>query len=346
MAADEREEQAPEATNTVAVDTGRAPPAQRKQQGLSQYLGSFGKGEDAERLVQLRKENLEFRLARERDEERQQRKKEEMVEAYKSRQAENAARVKEERQVRLARLEGQRERSIMKSKELSVALSEKEEEIMDEHYLELLEKYGDRIRVPRITPLAWKNRSVMSSDSSRSGLKTEESQMSTLELRKHKRLRSGGAGNPCVRAGGLFSMKKKQQSHAQSSSASAAAASGTAALPALKTGGAKPNAAVIGTEPAAGVATEASETEIPEPERPLMPRKNKLRQNQLQLLKKTEVSFFKSHMKKHFRKILEATEVPFTDKETRRIHATWNLAKPLKTHELKQLSAVVVRANP
>lgn len=342
MAADEREEQAPEATNTVAVDAGRAPPAQRKQQGLSQYLGSFGKGEDAERLVQLRKENLEFRLARERDEERQQRKKEEMVEAYKSRQAENAARVKEERRMRLARLEGQRERSIMKSKELSVALSEKEEEIMDEHYQELLEKYGDRIRVPRITPLAWKQRSVMSSDSSRSGLKTEESQMSILALRKQKRLRSGGSS----RVGGLFSMKRKQQSHAQSSSASAAAASGTAALPALKTGGAKPNAAVIGTEPAAGGATEASETEIPEPERPLMPRKNKLRQNQLQLLKKTDVSFFKSHMKKHFRKILEATEVPFNDKETRRIQATWNLAKPLKTHELKQLSAVVVRANP
>jgi len=73
-----------------------------------------------------------------------------------------------------------------------------------------------------------------------------------------------------------------------------------------------------------------------------MPRKDGLRKFQQALLKKTEVVFYKKHMRKHFRKILEATELTFNDNATRRQQAAWNLAKPLSIAEIKQLSSVAV----
>merc|ERR1711939_946358 len=70
-------------------------------------------------------------------------------------------------------------------------------------------------------------------------------------------------------------------------------------------------------------------SEVPEPERSLMPRKDALRKFQQALIKNTDVAFYKVHLKRQFRRILEATELTFNDTATRREQASWNLAKPL-----------------
>lgn len=84
-------------------------------------------------------------------------------------------------------------------------------------------------------------------------------------------------------------------------------------------------------------------TEVPETERSLMPRKDTLRKFQQELLKRTDVSFYKVHMRKHLRRILDAVELTVGDTNGRREQAGWNLAKPLSMAELKQLSSVGVR---
>lgn len=71
-----------------------------------------------------------------------------------------------------------------------------------------------------------------------------------------------------------------------------------------------------------------TDEQIPEPLRSQMERKDDLRKFQQALLKKTDVSFYKSQMQRHFRKILEATEVTYNDHNARRMVASWNLAKP------------------
>jgi hypothetical protein len=345
MAAEEREDQlAPEAAAATA-DAGRSlAPAVRKQQGSSsrQYLGSFGKEVDGERLIQLRKENAEFRLEGRREEERRKQRDREMAEAYKQRQAELAAKVKQDRRRQLARLEVQKERSQMLSKEMSLTLSDREEDIMDDEYRMLLEKYGDKLRMPRIPPLSWKQRSVMSSESARSRDRQLKPQV------PKQRVVAPAAKASGMRIGGVLASSAstvgadKKKAPGLAAPGAPGPAGGTAALPALKA--AKPGAAAPGAVDAAAAPAEA-EDEIPESHRSVMPKKEALRKFQQSLIKKTEVSFYKSHMKKHFRRILEATEVTFNDTAAKRIQASCNLAKPLSVAEIKQLSSVSVR-NP
>lgn len=221
-----------------------------------------------------------------------------MAEAYKQRQAEITAKVKQDRQQRLAKLEAQKERSLMLSKEQSLTLSDREEDIMDDEYRTLLEKYGDRLRMPRIPPLAWKQRSVMSSESARSQKPQIPKQRQRAMPTAIKAGITARTGNP----GGGTDKKK--------ASIAIVPPGASAALPALKTG--KPSAPVSPTAAEAAAAPADAEDEIPEWQRSVMPRKEALRKFQQSLIKNTEVSFYKSHMKKHLRRILEATETTFS----------------------------------
>lgn len=350
MAAGGGEEELPEATSVAPADAGRAAPALRKQQGPSRLASA-----DAERLGKLRKENSEFRHERERTQERQQLKKEEMAEAYKKKLEETRAKVKEDRRMQMARLEGQQKNRSMTLNDRSLTLSDKEDEIVDEEYLMLLEKYGDRVRVPLIPSNPWKMRSISSLDSGGSGRLPREESPRRPARPKSKPAGGGNRTSTASAVGGATSStataasinaaeKKKAQRGEGHSAASrgsatqqAAHAGGAATLPPLATAGgaARPNP--VSTH---DVLAGDSESEIPEPERSLMPRKDALRKFQQQLLKNTDVSFYKSHLKKHLRRILEATELTFTDHEGRREQANWNLAKPLTMAELKQLSSV------
>lgn len=379
MATSEREEQALDGAITLGADgTSKGLASPRKQQGQSrQYLGTFGKEVDAERLAHLRKENLEFRQGREKAEEKRRKKNEEMCEAWKKRKEEIARAKEEERRIQLLRLEGQKERSTT-LKDNSLTFSD-QEEIVDEEYRMLLEKYGDRVRVPRVPPNPWKQRSVTSTESGRNRSR-EEPRKPTLPRSRTRPTAimtnlsatvgaaEGGSSSSTAQAGSGSGVDKKKAplSARASMGGQPSPHVGAGMLPSLSPGGAATSARApvtpargnvaatpshhtaglnSGTDALSALAGDSAVDEIPEPERSLMPRKDGLRKIQQALIKKTDVSFYKSHMKKHFRKILEATEVTFSDYSSRRQQATWNLAKPLSVTEIKQLSAVAVR-NP
>jgi hypothetical protein len=84
---------------------------------------------------------------------------------------------------------------------------------------------------------------------------------------------------------------------------------------------------------------------IPNPEEPTMPVKDNLRKAQARMLKQLSgsVSFYRAHMRKHFQRILEASELQFGDAVTRRKQASWNLAKPLSITEIKQMAAAKIQ---
>lgn len=320
----------------IAEPSGRAVPvAQRKQQGQTrQFLGAFATEVDAERLVQLKKENLECRQRRERADEQQRKKQEAMAEAWKQHRAEVAAKDKEERRIRLAKLEGQRERSLMLQQSRSLTLSDADE-FMDEEYQVLLEKYGDKVRVPTLPPTSLKQHSTCSTATTASA-KRESSAKAALPTRPGGRAIKRRLAKPVVAAGGAAArpnLTKRQMAQEV----------------AAEKRGERPQQHTVGAGALPPLSHTLSEddvdSEVPEPERSLMPRKETLRKFQQALLKKTDVSFYKSHMKKHLRKILEAAEVTFSDHEARKMQGNWNLAKPLTVSEIKQLSAVGVR-NP
>jgi len=83
---------------------------------------------------------------------------------------------------------------------------------------------------------------------------------------------------------------------------------------------------------------------IPNPEEPTMPVKEGLRKAQAKMLKQLSgsVSFYRAHMRKHFQRILEVTELQYGDAATRRKQAAWNLAKPLSITEIKQMKAKTI----
>jgi hypothetical protein len=84
---------------------------------------------------------------------------------------------------------------------------------------------------------------------------------------------------------------------------------------------------------------------IPNPEEPTMPVKEGLRKAQARMLKQLSgsVSFYRAHMRKHFQRILEVSELQFGDAATRRKQAAWNLAKPLSITEIKQMAAAKIQ---
>mmetsp|Transcript_20398 Transcript_20398/g.45730 ORF Transcript_20398/g.45730 Transcript_20398/m.45730 type:complete len:243 (+) Transcript_20398:51-779(+) len=67
----------------------------------------------------------------------------------------------------------------------------------------------------------------------------------------------------------------------------------------------------------------------------LSPRKANLRQVQSDILKKTEVVFYKGCMRNHFRNILDAVEAKFTDADAKQRRVLLNISKPLTSSEIK-----------
>jgi len=78
---------------------------------------------------------------------------------------------------------------------------------------------------------------------------------------------------------------------------------------------------------------------LPNPDEPTMPVKEGLRKAQAKMMKQLSgsVSFYRAHMRKQFKRVLEVTELQFGDVAARRKQAAWNLAKPLSITEIKQM---------
>lgn len=77
----------------------------------------------------------------------------------------------------------------------------------------------------------------------------------------------------------------------------------------------------------------AKHHDLPNPNESLMPRKELLRKKQQALLKKTDVAFYRQHMRRHFDKILEAVELTFDSSTRQRQRVMVNLAKPVTDTE-------------
>lgn len=314
----EREEQAAE-TNAAAATSeilGRsAPVASRKQQGYGKDGSSLYRDAEAERLALLKKENMECRRKREKEEERRKKHQHEMAEAWKQHLQEDANRKREERKVRLAKLQAQTDERLARQ-------AQKKEETLvydDPEYHMLLEKYGDRVRVPGTL-------ARLALDDKRHNESMESSRSLPRKPRVPKSMTRTGEPD-------RISAVPKPGSLGQT--AAKPSNDGTyGTLPPLSAGSGK---GVVDT-----LASDSTE-ELSEPERSLMPRKDRLRKMQQAMLRRTNVSFYKTHLKRHLRRILEVTEVTFSDNNARREQATWNLAKPLSIAEIKQLNGVGVR---
>mmetsp|Transcript_9878 Transcript_9878/g.27632 ORF Transcript_9878/g.27632 Transcript_9878/m.27632 type:complete len:278 (-) Transcript_9878:143-976(-) len=114
----------------------------------------------------------------------------------------------------------------------------------------------------------------------------------------------------------------------------ASAAAGAATPVGAGSGGAAAASSAAGAE--------GAEQETLGPHRSLMPRKETLRRKQQTLLKKTDVVFYRHHMRRHFQRILEAVESTFND-TTKKKKVNMNLSKPLTVTELRHLSPAGVR---
>jgi len=112
--------------------------------------------------------------------------------------------------------------------------------------------------------------------------------------------------------------------------AAAVVAAGASVAPAAIVAGRKVAAAT------SGVAEHGEEEDdLPVPARSLMPRKELLRRKQQALLKKTDVVFYRGHMRKQFQRILEAVELTYSDTDGKRRQSKWNLAKPPTLSEMQ-----------
>jgi len=317
--------------------------------------------DEAERLAALRKENTERRLQNEQHAERHRAKQREMAKAYKKRADEQAQKSREARRQRLADLHAQSRSTTHRSVNEGY-------DSEDEEYLELLKKYGNRVRVPLPPP-------DLPTDSPR--------RERSIERKPGLPRRPGAKSRPGAVATPRKSLKVGAEGHCCAPKACSAAGSGgvgpeagqpilsmsvpgggtTAhAMPGrLSTGVVCPNSARLGQPPssARGSVADCNNTAlpiipeqharqstvqstslagaVPEPERPLMPRKENLRRKQQALMKETNVVFYRRNMKEQFDKILMAAEVGFNDTVARREQASWNLAKPMSISEIKHL---------
>jgi len=74
----------------------------------------------------------------------------------------------------------------------------------------------------------------------------------------------------------------------------------------------------IAGDPSSQFTRKGEQCQPLDPEASVMPRKDNLRRTQQALLRNTSVTFYKNQMSERFDRILQATEFPFTEANTRR----------------------------
>jgi len=343
-AADEEAAAGGRSAAAAPARTSAAPSSRRRPVGSS--AGNAGGTEvwesEAERCAAARRVVLEKRQEIQQVAERQRQKEFEMAEAYKKRAEAIVERSREARRQDLARLRAAGGQHQASSMFLSCTRSSQfdEELTQDESYRELLDKYGDRLRVPRPPPppLLSSTDSCWTSTSPRERSQRSQGKPSIPRVSRPRQALPAAAAQ-------LMAPQSPGRTSFSTGAAPAGGAGASSARNSMVPGASAPGAAVPGhgegkrltavdrrsqsfLPGSGGIAVEDSEQEVPEPDRSLMPRKEQLRKKQQALLKKTDVVFYRRHMKDHFRKILKAVELTFADAASAKQQAAWNLAKP------------------
>eukprot|EP00746_Dinoflagellata_sp_MGD_P064762 gnl/MRDRNA2_/MRDRNA2_27012_c0_seq1.p1 gnl/MRDRNA2_/MRDRNA2_27012_c0~~gnl/MRDRNA2_/MRDRNA2_27012_c0_seq1.p1 ORF type:complete len:314 (-),score=84.23 gnl/MRDRNA2_/MRDRNA2_27012_c0_seq1:105-1046(-) len=260
----------------------------------------------AERLAALKKKIKDQQAIQDRIEERKKAKEKEMAESWKAHQLE----VKEERKAERQRLQesiqkacSPREpRSERRTSETEGKADVSPDDIaVDTVITPIPPKYRDKIRVPD----------------------------PPTELKQWKIHKNDRPLKPRLPAEATPSIKKKNANQSSAKSQQLREKSIVQQLPQLFPGLRRTNDGQQILEAGAPAVM---------PEQSLMPRKALLRKAQVKLLNNLsdQVSFYRGHMRRNFNRILEATELEFSDVAGRRQQAAWNLAKPLSITEIKQ----------
>lgn len=90
------------------------------------------------------------------------------------------------------------------------------------------------------------------------------------------------------------------------------------------------NAAAVAAAAISTNLAASGQAQMPRPVQSLMPKKELLRKRQQEILRKTEIVHYRSHMRKHFQRILDAVELTYSDSsgsKAKDVHR--NLAKPI-----------------
>jgi hypothetical protein len=260
------------------------------------------------------------------DDRKQQEEKRALADAYKQRKQELAEQSREERQKRLARLKTAPHMSSCSSLAMSSELAN------DEEYRGLLEKYGNKLKVPPL-PLSHSTgmathatTSVLSKESSTYTIASPTSSRPPVPRFRKPQAKKGFFGSP------LQPFPREKEAKTDDKVVSNAAVSSP-----TKSG--RPHLPLIGP---ASPSAQACPSPPSEALRSLMPRKELLRKQQQQLLKSTDVVFYKKQMKAHLNRILAAVELTFDGTAPKRWKAaSQNLANPEAMMNTRSLSSVV-----
>lgn len=315
---------------------------------------------DLERMAALRSGLRESRAQREQRAEQQRQKDREMVEAWKARREEEAARLKEERRERLQRLQA------CKTPRANP------EDLGDQEYRELMAKHGSKLRSPRAPPgLETAGSSQVTSAGGLLSSRSLEESVPSVPPPPRKPPVPPAPG-PRRPVGGLATQAAEAALIARSPAATAGSrrmsgvpegpvgpgrgsvTSGSGGLvgalppvspgrgPGMGVGEHEAASLGLGASGALALAAEDGGGPVLGPHRSLMPKKDRLRKKQQELMKKTDVVFYRHHMRRHFQRILEAVELTFSD-TSRKKKANMNLSKPLTAAELRNLAPAGVR---
>jgi len=325
--------------------------ARRRAQGIGE------KEAEAELLAALRRKNAEARVQRERDAALQREKDLQLALEYAERKKAKNQRLQEERSAVLSANSASLSRSHYSSTSKVISPRRRiqldDELAEDEEFRELFEKYGDRLRVQMPPPSgSSRNRTqsprkpaVPSQPKKHQMAPTEATASQVAEVAAtaartsapHGPRRMSFSGQDVTTASAHHSGGRASASAGHGNSAGRMSGAG-AALPPINV---SPRHAQNAEDQA--LADTSSQEEIPEPDRSLMPRKDLLRKKQQALLRKSDVSFYKTQMNAQFQKILDAVELTYNDTTKKRSQASLNLAKPSLEQESRHFSSVAVR---
>eukprot|EP00747_Dinoflagellata_sp_TGD_P208483 gnl/TRDRNA2_/TRDRNA2_81968_c0_seq1.p1 gnl/TRDRNA2_/TRDRNA2_81968_c0~~gnl/TRDRNA2_/TRDRNA2_81968_c0_seq1.p1 ORF type:complete len:328 (-),score=65.51 gnl/TRDRNA2_/TRDRNA2_81968_c0_seq1:35-1018(-) len=273
----------------------------------SSTRGFPASGLDLERNLAALKVGLrEHSAKKQKLEQRMSRRQRRMADDYQKRIEEKKVEAVRERERRMARLSLEQAHAAKKKAASALPPMGGINPAVDEEMADLFQQYGAQIRVPASCQVP--------------------------EFSRKSRRKSFKQIVPIAKTAGSAQQAGKPRSNARQEVKQMIGA----------TGGKKSLTDSAGFTLAHAIAAASNES-VPEPQRSLMPRKEGLRQVQSMLLRKDSgIVFYKSHMRKHFEKILGVTELKFTDVSGRRAadgipELNYNLARPLTASEIKQL---------
>eukprot|EP00933_Yihiella_yeosuensis_P039959 TRINITY_DN34163_c0_g1_i1.p1 TRINITY_DN34163_c0_g1~~TRINITY_DN34163_c0_g1_i1.p1 ORF type:complete len:340 (-),score=73.01 TRINITY_DN34163_c0_g1_i1:197-1216(-) len=304
----------------TATGTGPAPSTRQQKLDKEQQKEEIQQLPHAERLAALKHSALEVRSQWKLEEQRRQERHRQLIEDYKKHKEEKFRREKEERQRRLQELRKKNQQcSTTFSSAASFGFLDD-----DDEYRELMEKYGDKLRM--VVPPSHNTSfaTTMQFSTVSSGASTD------MPLPRKPGVPRTARGK---RPGQIWKKPKTKIEGTDGEDSATAkppmspqSLHSTRQLPQVGLG----NTTGSTADKAALLSTAVPLPPVSDACRSLMPRKDKVRKRQQSLLKSTEVVFYKQQMKAHLARILNAVELTFDGSVPKHWKAaTANLSNPL-----------------